>query len=163
MEGKNLWPQSHKSGRAGWLRMGEGACPFCEIAQGKREAAYVYRSERHVAFMDHRPINPGHVLVIPVAHYETLLDMPYGEAGPLFELVRRVAKAVKAAVRADGVHIGVNNGRASNQLVPHVHVHVVPRFFGDAPGARMPPRKAMAFDQLRALAEEISSRLREIE
>lgn len=143
--------------------MGAEPCVFCEILEGRRPAAFVLRSQSYAAFMDHMPINPGHVLVVTVEHYETLLDLPPGEAGPLFELVRRVAKAVKAFTKADGIHIGVNNGRASNQLVPHLHVHIVPRFFGDAPGARMPPRKAMDMEQLRELATGIARELERVE
>lgn len=85
----------------------------------------VYAGERVVAILDHRPLIPGHCLVMPRTHYETLLDVPEAELGPLFEVVQKLGRAFEQALGADGSFVAVNN-RVS-QSVPHVHVHVVPR------------------------------------
>jgi histidine triad (HIT) family protein len=78
-----------------------------------------------VAFLDVRPVFPGHVLVVPTAHHETLADLPMASLGPLFERVQRLSVALPAALDAVGTFVAVNN--KVSQSVPHVHVHVVPR------------------------------------
>lgn len=100
-------------------------CLFCRIAAGELAAAVVAADDDHVAFLDHRPLFPGHVLVIPRPHVETLVDLPAARVGPLFAFVQRAARAVEAGLEADGVFVA-NNNRVS-QSVPHLHVHVVPR------------------------------------
>jgi histidine triad (HIT) family protein len=82
-----------------------------------------------VAFLDHRPVFKGHVLVVPRTHAETLTDLPPGELGPLFTVVQRVAAGVVAGLDAAGSFVAVNN--VVSQSVPHLHVHVVPRRFKD--------------------------------
>jgi histidine triad (HIT) family protein len=101
------------------------SCAFCEIAAGKIAADVVYEDEQFVAFLDHRPLFPGHVLLIPRAHYETLTDLPDALAGPLMLATQRLARAVESALRAEGSFVAMNN-RVS-QSVPHLHVHIVPR------------------------------------
>jgi histidine triad (HIT) family protein len=100
-------------------------CTFCRIARGDLAAHLVHQDDTHLAFLDHHPLFPGHVLVVPRAHTETLLDLPPDAIGPLFHLVQRVSRAVEQATGADGFFNAVNN-RVS-QSVPHLHVHVVPR------------------------------------
>ena len=85
----------------------------------------VFESPAAVAFLDHRPLFPGHCLVVPREHVETLGELPSHLTAPLFEAVSRLARAVEAALAADGSFVAVNN-RVS-QSVPHLHVHVVPR------------------------------------
>ena len=101
------------------------ACLFCRVVGGQSPAAVVLEDELTVAFLDHRPLFPGHCLVVPKAHHETLGSLPPALVGPLFESVRLVARAVEHGMRADGSFVALNN-RVS-QSVPHVHVHVVPR------------------------------------
>ncbi|MEM2882664.1 MAG: HIT family protein [Candidatus Bathyarchaeia archaeon] len=110
----------------------EGACVFCEIASGRAEAYIVYEDEGFLAFLDKRPVNPGHTLVVPRKHYATILDMPPEEVGELFERVAAIAPAVHRAIGADGLNILQTNGRAAWQSVFHVHVHIIPRRFGDS-------------------------------
>jgi histidine triad (HIT) family protein len=98
---------------------------FCEIAAGSIAAYTVFESEAVMGFLDHRPIMPGHVLVIPRTHYATLSDLPSTEVGPLFETVKLIASAVERAMKADGSFVAVNI--KISQSVPHLHVHVVPR------------------------------------
>ena len=100
-------------------------CPFCSIAAGTEPVAAVLSSAEALAFLDRRPLFPGHCLLIPRAHYETLADLPEDQTGPLFATARRLCSAVEKALGAEGSFLAVNN-RVS-QSVPHLHIHVVPR------------------------------------
>jgi histidine triad (HIT) family protein len=100
-------------------------CKFCAIARGEAGARIVLEGEGTLAFLDHRPLFPGHVLLIPREHHETMRDLPSDLLGELFADARRLATAVEDALDADGSFVAVNN-RVS-QSVPHMHVHVVPR------------------------------------
>ena len=100
-------------------------CIFCRIARGETPASVVYEDAATLAFLDHRPLFPGHVLVIPKAHVETLADLPPDLIAPLFATVQLVGRAVEQGLGADGSFDAINN-RVS-QSVPHLHVHVVPR------------------------------------
>jgi len=104
-------------------------CLFCRIARGEEPAAVVLESPAVVAFLDHRPLFPGHCLVVPREHVETLGELPHHLTAPLFEAVSRLARVVETALAADGSFVAVNN-RVS-QSVPHLHAHVVPRRHGD--------------------------------
>ena len=109
--------------------MKEAECKFCAVARGKLEATVVYKDDQTVAFLDHRPLFPGHCLLIPRDHVETLDDLPREQVGPFFETVQRLARAVERAMKAEGTFVAINN-RVS-ESVPHLHVHVVPRRKGD--------------------------------
>lgn len=100
-------------------------CVFCGIADGRIPARIVHSDDDVVAFLDASPLLPGHVLVMPRAHHETLDELPGALLGPVFSEVKRVSIAVQAAMPADGSFVAVNT-RVS-QSVAHVHVHVVPR------------------------------------
>ena len=104
-------------------------CTFCQIAKGELPAHVVHRDESVVAFLDRAPLLPGHVLVMPAQHVETLDDLPDDLVQPLFAAVRRTSIAVQKALRAEGSFVA-SNTRVS-QSVPHLHVHVVPRNKGD--------------------------------
>ena len=97
-----------------------------------------------VAFLDARPVFPGHVLVAPRAHHETLLDLPAGLLAPVFGSAQRVAAAVVAGLGADGTFVGMNN--VVSQSVPHLHVHVVPRRRKDGLRGFFWPRQRYADD-----------------
>ena len=99
-------------------------CPFCKVAAGDGSEA-VFEDEISMAFLDHRPLFPGHTLLVPKAHYETLPDLPAELVGPLFQNVQLLARAVVEAMGAEGSFVAINN-RVS-QSVPHLHIHVVPR------------------------------------
>jgi histidine triad (HIT) family protein len=101
------------------------SCAFCEIARGDVERHVVLEDEPSLAFLDHRPLFPGHSLLIPRDHYETMLDLPDDLLGTLFGNARLLARAMEEGLEAEGSFVAVNN-RVS-QSVPHVHVHVVPR------------------------------------
>ena len=99
-------------------------CAFCAIVAGG-DSHVVLDDEECLAFLDHRPVFPGHCLLLPKEHYETLGDLPPARVGPLFVRARALAVAVEEGMEADGSFVAINN-RVS-QSVPHLHVHVVPR------------------------------------
>jgi histidine triad (HIT) family protein len=100
-------------------------CIFCRIARGELAAHKVFEDDAHIVFLDHRPLFPGHCLVVPRDHVETLLDLPAERVGPLFLVVQRISGAVERGMGADGFFNAANN--RISQSVPHLHVHVIPR------------------------------------
>jgi histidine triad (HIT) family protein len=100
-------------------------CAFCKILQGVEPAHVVYEDEVSIAFLDRRPLFPGHVLLVPRTHYETLGELPRELISPLFANAQLLSVAVEKAMNAEGSFVALNN-RVS-QSVPHLHVHVVPR------------------------------------
>jgi histidine triad (HIT) family protein len=101
-------------------------CAFCRIAAGEEDAASIVLSEPHaVAFLDHRPLFPGHCLLVPREHYETLADLPRGLLEPFFASAQLLSRAVPEAMGKPGSFVAMNN--IVSQSVPHLHVHVVPR------------------------------------
>jgi histidine triad (HIT) family protein len=131
------------------------SCIFCCIIADQESCVQIHRDQGFLIFMDKYPINPGHTLVTPIKHYETLLEMPPAEVGKLYSLVPSIAKAIISAVKADGFNIGQNNGIAANQIVPHVHVHIVPRFYDDSPDGKWPARRVATRDDLLKTAQKI--------
>lgn len=101
------------------------SCVFCQIINGDLAGAVVFEDDISVAVLDHRPLFPGHTLLLPRTHYETLAELPEAQIGPLFSNVQLLAKAVELALSAEGSFVALNN-RVS-QSVPHLHVHIVPR------------------------------------
>ncbi len=108
-------------------------CLFCKIAMGEIPAQKVYEDSEHIAFLDINPRNPGHALVMPKKHYETILEMPDHEVAEIFKVVKKIAVAVKRGMGADGISISQSNERAAGQVIPHVHFHVIPRFLSEGP------------------------------
>ncbi|MBV9174882.1 MAG: HIT family protein [Chloroflexi bacterium] len=104
-------------------------CVFCDIVAGNTPAYTVYDDDLTTAFLDHAPLRPGHVLVLPKTHWPTLADLPRDSVGAFFEVVQRLSKAVEQAFRADGSFVALNV--KVSQSVPHLHAHVVPRHKGD--------------------------------
>lgn len=106
--------------------MAEGApCKFCQIASGVLSSFVVFEDSISLAFLDNRPLFPGHTLLVPKEHYETLGDLPEKLVGPFFGNVQALARAVEQGMQAEGTFVAINN-RVS-QSVPHLHVHIVPR------------------------------------
>lgn len=101
------------------------SCLFCGIVKGEVGASIVFEDEISMAFLDHRPLFPGHALLVPKKHFETLTDLPEELIGPFFQNAQLLARAVEVALDAEGSFVAMNN-RVS-QSVPHLHVHVVPR------------------------------------
>lgn len=109
-------------------------CIFCAIAEGTADARIVAETEDAIAFLDANPLAPGHTLVIPKDHSETLDEMPAMTGEAVFSLLHELVPVVEEAVDADASTVGFNNGRAAGQEVGHVHGHIVPRFEGDGGG-----------------------------
>lgn len=105
------------------------SCTFCRIVAGDLPAHVVHEDDLVVAFLDVRPLFPGHTLVVPRSHVVTLSDLPVADVGPFFERVQAVAAAIPVALGAQGTFVAANN--VVSQSVPHLHVHVVPRTKGD--------------------------------
>jgi histidine triad (HIT) family protein len=118
----------------------ESACVFCKLLAGEAGASFVYRDETCAAFMDIRPINAGHLLVVPVRHAPHLADLSEEECGRMFRVARRMAAALReSGLRCEGVNLFLADGAAAMQEVFHAHLHVFPRFAGDGFGLRFPP------------------------
>ena len=101
------------------------SCVFCKVIDGDLPAPIVFSDESAIAFLDHRPVFPGHCLLVPRDHHETLADLPASQIGKFFTNAQLLAKAVEIAMEAEGTFVAINN-RVS-QSVPHLHVHIVPR------------------------------------
>jgi histidine triad (HIT) family protein len=133
-------------------------CIFCAIVGGDTPATRVLEDDDVVAFLDVRPLFPGHTLVVPRPHVETLTDLPAGDVGRLFERVQALAGAMETGLGASGSFVAVNN-RVS-QSVPHLHVHVVPRTKGDGlRGFFWPRQRYGSDDEAEAVAERLRSAL----
>ncbi|MEO8091334.1 MAG: HIT domain-containing protein [bacterium] len=100
-------------------------CVFCSIVAGETDAHLVFEDEVSIAFLDTRPLFPGHSLLIPRKHHETLWDLPDELVGSLFVNARRVSEAIREATGSQGAFVALNN--VVSQSVPHLHVHLVPR------------------------------------
>ena len=106
-------------------------CLFCKIIKGEIPSAKVYEDEHSFAFLNIRPINPGHTLLVPKKHFANLYEMPDEILANLAPVIKKLGIAVKKAVGADGINIGMNNDPAAGQLVFHAHIHIMPRFKND--------------------------------
>lgn len=135
-----------------------GSCKFCAIVAGALDAHVVHETDVVVAFLDHRPLFPGHTLVVPRDHVDTLLDLPADAVGPYFGEVQRLASAVTAALGAEGSFVALNN--VVSQSVPHLHTHVVPRRRKDGlRGFFWPRHKYGSESEAAAVAERIRTAL----
>ncbi|MGZ8734847.1 MAG: HIT family protein [Acidimicrobiia bacterium] len=133
---------------------GSTPCLFCRIAAGEVAAHVVVDEPGFVAFLDHRPLFPGHTLVVPRRHIATLLDLPPADVGPFFATVQRITAAVTEAMDAVGTFVGMNN--VVSQSVPHLHVHVVPRRPKDGlRGFFWPRAKYTSDDEAAAVAARV--------
>ena len=106
-------------------------CIFCKIAAGEITSVKVYEDDRVFAFMDINPINEGHLLIVPKAHAATIHEIAEADFLAVMSATHKLAAAVKKALNPDGINLLQLNGKAANQVVPHLHVHIVPRWFGD--------------------------------
>jgi histidine triad (HIT) family protein len=135
-------------------------CIFCSIIDGAIPCYTVYETDETLAFLDANPLEPGHALVIPKTHHERLGDLPTELAARVWETVSELGPQIEFAVGADSMTIGMNDGAAAGQEVPHVHVHLVPREQGDGAGpihAAFPGQQDVPDEELAELAESIRS------
>ena len=129
----------------------EPGCVFCDIVHGERKASIIHQDDLVTAFLDINPVNPGHTLVVPNDHTDSIQDVPDDACGRMCIIARDIDKALRTSgLRSDAVNLFLADGRAAGQTVFHAHLHVIPRFAGDASGLRLhaqapesPPRKAL--------------------
>jgi histidine triad (HIT) family protein len=126
-------------------------CLFCQVVSGDLAARLVFEDSVSVGFLDHRPVFPGHCLLVPREHYETLADLPGDLIEPFFKNVQLLAQAVQSAMEAQGTFVAMNN-RVS-QSVPHFHVHIVPRRRKDGLKGFFWPRYPYKTDEEAALVQ----------
>jgi len=108
-----------------------GPCTFCQIISGQAPGNFVFRDDAVVAIADLRQVTEGHVLVMPTAHFETIDDLDEATAARLAWATVRASRAVRRAYAPDGINVWSSNGEAAGQEVPHVHIHILPRWTGD--------------------------------
>ncbi|MFB6075749.1 MAG: HIT family protein [Candidatus Aenigmatarchaeota archaeon] len=156
-------------------------CLFCQIAQDKQDAEIVRESEKTVSLLDVNPSSLGHTMVIPKFHKASIRDLNKDELTIIFDEVRKTEKQIDQALNPDGFTIGINQGEAGGQRVPHLQIHIIPRFEGDQGGpiqavVRNPPEKDISaiagkirgensdinVDQFMQKQEEEKKRLEEI-
>lgn len=130
-------------------------CIFCKIANKEMDALVINEDTATVAFLDIVPHAPGHTVIIPKVHRETIIDLTEEELAALSSAVQRVTKLLKQTLRPDGFTIGVNQGKAAGQAVPHLHVHVLPRFEEDGGGSVHSIVNAPSDEPLAELREKI--------
>lgn len=113
------------------------SCPFCRIISGDLESARIGENGLAVAFLDIRPVNRGHALVVPRRHVPSLADLTDPEAAAVFQLIQQVSSALKSEMpECGGITLSAADGEIAGQEVPHAHFHVIPRFAGDGFGWR---------------------------
>lgn len=132
-------------------------CVFCQIVAGDAAAHVVWDDDVALGFLDVRPLFPGHVLLVPRSHVETLADLPVADVGPFFERVRWLSAAMPEAMGAQGSFVAMNN--TVSQSVPHLHAHVVPRTKGDGLRGFFWPRTTYDDD---AHAADVAGRIRSV-
>jgi histidine triad (HIT) family protein len=129
-------------------------CLFCRIVSRELEAKIIFEDEISLAFLDVRPLFPGHVLLIPKAHYPTLTDLPAALIGPFFSNAQMLARKVQQVMKAEGTFVAMNN--VVSQSVPHLHVHIVPRKRSDGLRGFFWPRRPYQEGEMLALHETLS-------
>jgi histidine triad (HIT) family protein len=144
--------------RQGSDQGGAENCIFCGIAAGKEPSNKVYEDDKYIAFLDIYPFSRGHTLVCPKEHGEFIWDMSESDIAGLFRVASKVSKAVVSAVGADGFRFVQNNGEAANQVVAHVHVHVIPVNMEDR--GRFSGRKGFTPEEMQATAKSIRDALK---
>ena|SRR3989344_9175267 len=107
------------------------SCLFCKIAEKEIPASIIFEDDAAAAFLDVHPQTLGHTIVIPKEHRETILDTPENELASVFGAVKKAVELIKRKLHPDGFTIGMNHGKAGGQVVPHLHIHIMPRWNGD--------------------------------
>lgn len=109
-------------------------CIFCQIRDGQIPSTRVYEDARTLAFMDINPVNDGHLLVIPKVHAETIFDISAADLAAVSTTARKLAEAIRQALQPEGLNLLQSNGAAASQVIPHFHLHLIPRWTGDGKG-----------------------------
>jgi len=132
-------------------------CIFCKIIKGDIPSHKVYEDENCFVFLDIKPNNPGHSLVIPKDHFENIYTTPDETLARMILCAKKVAVAIKNSLDADGINITMNNEEAAGQIIFHTHIHIIPRYKAD--GFKHFPQKSYGEGEASAVAEKIKSEL----
>ncbi len=127
-----------------------GGCIFCQMIQGKAICHKVYEDEKFFAFLDHQPLTPGNVLLVPKRHYRWVCDV--AEFGEYWEIAKKVGIAIKSAMNADSI-----NYLTIGEEIPHAHIRIIPRYGNDFPFQLFP--KDIPDNEMKIIAEKIKSAL----
>jgi len=130
-------------------------CVFCDVAAGSVFSHTIYEDSNHIAILDKYPIDRGHTLLIPKKHAERITDMDDDAVGLLFSRLPKISRAILKGTGADSFNIGQNNGKGARQIVPHVHIHIIPRY-GET-GAVWNQRKIASNSEMEKTAKLIRS------
>ena len=130
-------------------------CIFCDMIEGKLSCNIIYQDADCLVILDKYPIDHGHSLIITKKHYEKIIDMSIDEVSKLFSKIPKIANAIIKATNADAFSIAQNNGKAAKQIVPHVHIHVIPRY--NSTGTLWTKRKIISDNELSELAQKIKN------
>ena len=128
-------------------------CVFCEIVKGSTPSHVLYNDEDYIAILDKYPIAFGHTLVMPKKHFERVNDLSIREFGALYARVYALNRIIISRMDASASHISINDGAAANQLIPHVHVHIIPRSLNDSAG--FTARKLLKADEMDAICKKL--------
>lgn len=136
-------------------------CIFCKIASGKMDSEKIYETEKVVSFLDINPLTPGHSLVIPKKHVEVFSELEDELVGEVFKVTKRVEKALDSALNPDGFTIGINDGKAAGQEIPHLHINILPRFKNDRGGSIHTIVKNPPEEEISEIAEKVKKSIQE--
>ncbi|MDD5331287.1 MAG: HIT family protein [Candidatus Nanoarchaeia archaeon] len=130
-------------------------CIFCKIIKKEIPAEIIYENKTTLAFLDINPVNPGHVLVIPKKHFSTLEETPQETLIEVIKTTKKLVPAINQSVNPIGINLGLNNKKGAGQLVPHIHLHIMPRFEGDK--HKLLEGKKTQPEQLKQVADKIKT------
>ena len=130
-------------------------CIFCDMLDGNLSCHMIYQDNDCIAILDKYPIDNGHSLIITKKPYEKITDMDVDEVAKLFSKIPKIANAIIKATNADAFSIAQNNGKAAKQIIPHVHIHIIPRY--NTTGTLWTKRKIMKDSELDTMAQKIKN------
>ncbi len=132
-------------------------CLFCKIVRGELPSYKVYEDDKTVAFLDIFPVQPGHTLVVPKNHARNIFDIAPGDWAAVAETTRKLSMAIEKGMEADGVNLAMNNREHAGQVVPHPHMHIIPRFKGD--GLKLMPQRKYGEKEAEGALDKIKAAL----
>lgn len=133
-------------------------CLFCKIIEGKIPSNKIYETDKILAFLDITPVNEGHALVIPKAHYENLFEIPDEILSAIAVELKHLGSAIQKATDAGGINIAMNNREVAGQVIPHAHFHIIPRYLGD--GHKLMHGRKYAEGKIEMVADKIKQEIK---
>ena len=134
-------------------------CIFCKIIEGKVPAVKVLDKDQVIAFMDINPASRGHMLIVPKKHVENIFEISEDDLSAVMNAVKRCAQAVRQALKAEGITVLQLNGKASDQIIPHLHVHIMPRWQNDRLSVSQWEMNEGNIDELQEIAREVKEHI----